>query len=146
MEHGKFRNSLEGLALTLLRISTGVIMATHGWQKFNNIAGTTEAFTSLGLPYPNIAVYLAIAGELLGGLGLLLGLMTPLAALGVAATMGVAVFKVHFKNGLLASDNGFEYPLTLMLVALFFVMRGAGPVSLDAMFCRKKHPETLTPS
>ncbi len=132
------RNKLEPIALTLLRLSTGVIMATHGWGKLQNIAGTTEAFTNMGLPYAKGMVYLAIAGELGGGLGLLVGLLTPIAAFGILCVMAVAILKVHLHNGLVAGNNGFEYPLTLFMVALFFIIRGPGPISLDALFCRKK--------
>jgi len=129
------RARLEPLALTLLRVGTGVIMAAHGWQKVQSLPQTIEAFAGMGIP--KIGVYLAIAGELGGGLGLMLGLLTPLAAFGVFCTMAVAVLKVHLTNGLFAKDGGFEYPMTLGLVALFFIMRGSGPIGLDALFFRK---------
>ncbi len=130
------RSRLEPLALTLLRISTGIIMAAHGWDKLQNLNATVEQFGAMGIP--KAGVYLAIAGELGGGLGLIVGLLTPVAAFGVFCTMAVAILHVHLKNGLFAKDGGFEYPLTLAMVALYFIMRGAGPVSLDALFCRKK--------
>lgn len=130
------RGRLEPFALTLLRISTGVIMAAHGWLKLQDLQATIEQFGSMGIP--KAAVYLAIAGELGGGLGLIVGLLTPIAAFGVFCTMLVAVLHVHLKNGLFAKDGGFEYPLTLMMVAFYFIMRGAGPVSLDALFCKRK--------
>lgn len=130
------RSRLEPLALTLLRISTGIIMAAHGWDKLQNLHATVEQFGAMGIP--KAGVYLAIAGELGGGLGLIVGLLTPIAAFGVFCTMAVAILHVHLKNGLFAKDGGFEYPLTLAMVALYFIMRGAGPVSLDALFCKKK--------
>jgi len=129
------RKKLAPLALTLLRLSTGVIMSVHGWQKLTNIAGVTEGFGKMGFPAPEIMVYLAVGGEFLGGLGLIVGLLTPIAAFGVACTMAVAIFKVHWSSGLLAQNNGFEYPLTLFMVALFFMINGAGPISLDALCC-----------
>lgn len=130
------RARLEPLALTLLRIGTGVVMAAHGWQKFQTLPETIEAFAGMGIP--KMGVYLAIAGELGGGLGLIFGLLTPIAAFGIFCTMVVAVTQVHLKNGLFAKDGGFEYPMTLGLVALYFIFRGAGPYGLDALFCRKK--------
>jgi len=141
---GSVRRPLIPLAVALLRISTGVIMAVHGYQKLTNIPGTIEAFTSIGIPNPGLAVYGAIAGEFFGGLGLALGLLTPLAALGVALTMAVAVLKVHWDNGLMAAKNGFEYPMTIFWVAVFFVIHGAGPISVDRLFCRKKAETTPT--
>ncbi|MCC6272072.1 MAG: DoxX family protein [Deltaproteobacteria bacterium] len=130
------RGRLESLALTLLRISTGIIMAAHGWDKLQNLNATVEQFGAMGIP--KAGVYLAIAGELGGGLGLIVGLLTPIAAFGVFCTMAVAILHVHLKNGLFAKDGGFEYPLTLAMVALYFIMRGAGPISLDGIFCKKK--------
>lgn len=136
---GKTRTALEPIALTLLRVFVGIVMAAHGWQKVQNFAGTVEGFAGMGMPYPKIMVGLAIAGELGGGLGLILGLLTPLAAFGVFCVMATAVFKVHIGNGLFAKDGGFEFPGTLMFVALYYIFRGAGPISLDHLFCRGKH-------
>lgn len=134
-----WRSKLEPYALLILRVSTGIIMAVHGWQKFSDIPKWTEQLTKMGIPFPELNAYLSIAAELLGGLGLIVGLLTPLAALGVVSTMAVAVFVVHFDNGLLAKDGGFEYPMTLMFVGLYFMMKGAGCLSLDALFCKKKN-------
>lgn len=131
------RQKIEPLVLLLLRITVGVIMATHGWEKATNISATATAFTNAGIPYPEISTYLAIAGELFGGLGLLFGLLTPIAAFGIFCVMAVAVFGVHFPNGLLAKNNGFEYPLTLMMVALYFIVRGGGCYSLDTVFSKR---------
>ena len=135
---GNFRNKVEPVVLTIMRIAVGVIMAGHGWDKLHNVENIVKAFGSMGLPHPEIAVYLAIAGELGGGLGLLVGLLTPIAAFGIVCVMLVAITQVHWSNGLFAKNNGFEYPLTLLVVALYFIFRGAGPISLDALFCRKK--------
>ncbi len=138
------RNKIEPLALALLRIAVGVIMAVHGYQKLSDPAAFSGLLGSLGIPYPEISAYLAIACELGGGLGLAVGLLTPLAALGIAASMAVAVFHVHFANGLLAKNNGFEYPLTLLIIAVYFIVRGGGRLSLDALFsgCCKKQCES----
>ena len=124
-------------ALTLLRVVVGIIMAAHGWQKASDIAAWTSNLTQMGIPLPEINAYLSIAGELLGGLGLLFGLITPVAAFGIASTMVVAICQVHLANGLFAKDGGFEYPLTLLSVAIFFIFNGAGPYSLDAKLSQK---------
>jgi putative oxidoreductase len=126
----------EDTILTLLRVTVGIIFMVHGAQKLADIPGTTQAFAGMGIPAPQFSVYLAIAGELLGGLGLVLGLLTRIAAFGPLCVMLVAIIAVHLKNGLLAKDGGFEYPLVLGLVSLFFVARGAGAFSLDALFKR----------
>ena len=133
------REQLTPLALTILRMYTGIVMVVHGYQKFQNLDATIGAFTQMGMPMADKLVWLAIAGEFLGGLGLIVGLLTPIAAFGVFATMAVATFHVHFKNGLLASNQGYEYPMTLLWIAFFFMINGGGCYSLDSLFCKKKH-------
>ena len=124
--------------LFLLRVVVGVIMIAHGWGKAQDVAGFAGNLTNMGIPLPTISAYLATAGELLGGLGLLLGVCAQLASFGIACTMAVAVFVVHRPNGLMASNGGIEYPLTLLAAALFFMTNGSGKWSLDSMICKDK--------
>jgi putative oxidoreductase len=125
-------------ALTLLRVGLGAILMVHGWHKLNDIPGTVASFTSLGIPGPEVSVYLAIMGELFGGLGLALGALTGLAALGPALTMIGAIYFVHREHGLLAQHGGFEYPLLILLASLYFAAHGAGPLSVDSLVARQR--------
>lgn len=125
------------IALTVLRVGAGLILTVHGFAKLTDIAGTAESFAHLGLPAPHLLVYFAIAGEFFGGLGLMFGLLTRLAALGPVCTMLVAILTVHVSHGLLAKNGGFEYPLLLLLVSGFFALNGPGRVSLDALLARR---------
>jgi len=134
----KLRSKGEVPALTIFRVTVGVIMVAHGWMKITNVEQWVGNLGQMGIPAPEVAVWLAIAGELGGGLGLIVGLLTPLAALGVFFAMATAILSVHIDNGLFAKDGGFEYPLTILVAALFFVMRGGGPVSLDALVARSR--------
>jgi len=131
------REQAAAIALGVLRVSVGGILAVHGWAKLTHIAGTTQSFEQLGLPAPGLLVYLAVAGEFLGGLGLLVGFLTRVAALGPLCSMLVAILTVHLGHGLLAKNGGFEYPLVLLLVCAFFALNGAGPGSLDALLDRQ---------
>jgi len=124
------------LTMTTLRVVVGVIMTAHGFLKLQDIQGWQGTVAQMGVPLPALFGVLAIAGEFLGGLGLIVGLLTRVAAFGVFSTMAVAIYLVHLPHGLMASNNGFEYPLTLLCTALFFIATGAGPVSLDAWFGR----------
>jgi len=133
---GKREQAVAG-ALMVLRVGVGAIFTVHGWAKLSDIAGTTQSFEHLALPAPQFLVYLAIAGELLGGLGLLVGLLTRVAALGPMCTMLVAILTVHLGHGLLAKNGGYEYPLVLLLVSGFFVVTGAGPWSVDALLQKR---------
>lgn len=131
------REKITPIALTILRLVVGLIMVVHGWQKFENIEGFQNVLVNLGIPFPALNAYLAIAGELLGGLGLMVGLLTPIASFGIVATMSVAVFHVHWANGLLAKNNGFEFPLVLLCAGLFFMFNGAGCISIDGLLEKK---------
>jgi len=125
-------------ALTLLRVTLGVVFAVHGWAKLTDVNGTAQSFASLGLPLPTLMVYLAVAGELLGGVGLILGLVARVAALGPVCTMAVAIATVHWGHGLLAKNGGMEYPLILLVASAFFAVNGAGALSLDAWFANPR--------
>jgi putative oxidoreductase len=120
-------------ALTLLRVVVGVVMAAHGLQKVMDPSQFQGHLTQMGFPIPGVLTYLTIAGELFGGIGLALGLLTPIAAFGVACVMTVAIATVHLKHGLFAANGGFEYPLVLLASSLWFMAAGAGPWSLDGL-------------
>jgi putative oxidoreductase len=122
---------------TLLRVVVGVVLAAHGWQKMMDFGAWQEQVASLGIPFPEIAAPLALAAELLGGLGLIFGLLTRLAAFGVFCNMAVAIATVHLHKGLFAENGGFEFPLVLAAAAVFFIAAGPGPISLEA-FMRKR--------
>lgn len=126
------------LALTALRVVTGLIMMAHGVQKLSGPSETAQGFASVGIPVPQLAVVLAIFGEFGGGLGLALGALTRIAALGPLLVMVAALAWVHIGNGLFMENGGVEYPLILLLVSLVFVVRGAGPYSLDAWLKRTR--------
>jgi putative oxidoreductase len=131
----------EPLAITLLRLAVGVIFVVHGTLKLSDIPGTTQAFISYGVPLPGVATYLAISGEFLGGLGILVGLFTRAAALGTLLVMLGAIGFVHAGNGLLGRNGGWEYPLVLSLVSMLFISHGAGSFSIDALRKRlRKRP------
>lgn len=113
--------------LSLLRIHLGVILFAHGWLKISvfTIAGTVGYFASLGLP--SIFAYLIIFGELAGGIALILGIQTRLAAiLSVPILFGATL--VHIGNGWLfsAEGGGWEFPASLTIIALAVALMGSG--------------------
>jgi putative oxidoreductase len=132
------QENLRHLTYTALRVICGVIFAAHGFQKLMNVAGWQETLASMGVVTPKVLGYLAIAGEFLGGVGLIVGLLTPLAALGTACVAAAAIVLVHWGNGLFMANNGFEFPLALMIASLFFMAHGGGAWSLDAVLFRAR--------
>lgn len=135
----KTSHVLAPIALTALRIGTGAIMAVHGWLKLIDYSSWVGMVQQLGIPAPELMAALGLAAELGGGIALILGFLTPIASAMILVNMLVAIFVVHWESGLLTESGGFEFPLTLGLVALYFLVRGAGPISVDhALFGIKR--------
>lgn len=127
------------LALLLLRLMVGAGMAAHGAQKLFvfGIAGITKGFASFGVPMPAVTAPLVTFVELFAGIALVIGLLTRLAAFGLAIDMLGAVALVHFKNGFFL-PQGYEYALTLFVVFLSIVVAGPGRYSLDATIAARR--------
>jgi putative oxidoreductase len=127
------------LGITLVRIITGCIFVAHGYQKLFvfGIAGVTGAFTQMGVPASTIIAPLVAIVELAGGIALILGLLTRLAALGLAIDMLGAIFIVHLKNGFFL-PNGIEFALLLLLACLALVTAGAGALSIDEAIATRR--------
>ncbi len=117
------------VAFVILRIAIGIIFAVHGYQK---IKGGPQNFggwlKSLAVPFPTFSAYLVSYTEFLGGIALIVGFLTPLAALMIAATMVVAITKVKASKGLV---GGYELDLILLAAALALALAGPGALSLD---------------
>ena len=127
---------------TIARLVLGAVILPHGLQKAFGMfggygfAGTMGFFTgSMHIPY--VFGVLAIAAELLGGLGLLVGLLGRIAAFGVAMVMAVAVLTTHASFGLFMNwtgqqkGEGFEYHLLALGLATIVMLRGSGAASVD---------------
>ncbi|KIL36170.1 oxidoreductase [Cohnella kolymensis] len=127
------------IGLLLLRVIIGLLFAGHAMQKLagwfggHGIDGTGGFFESIGITPGRSMALLAGLAELAGGLLFALGLVTPLAAFLIVLTMLVAIIKVHGKNGLWVTQNGYEYNLVLMVIAIAVALIGPGDYSLDAL-------------
>jgi putative oxidoreductase len=126
------------VGLLVLRLVVGAVFIGHGTQKLfgwfggYGIAGTGGFLESLGYrPGKHFAALGGLA-EAGGGLLLMLGLFTPLAAAAIIAMMINAIFAVHFENGAWAQNNGFEYPLVLAVAAAAIALGDGGTASLDS--------------
>jgi putative oxidoreductase len=136
----KTLNSLQPLALLLLRATLGTIFITHGYPKLVHGAGMQGFFVEHGLP----GYFLYVAGvlELFGGGLLLLGLFTRGAALLLAMEMGVAILKVHSSRGILAVHE-YEFPLALAMACFALATIGPGLISVDHPLFGKRGSRTL---
>jgi len=130
----RFLEKLRPLALLLLRCGLALVFVYHGYPKlFGKTAVFVSAFERLGLP--GYFVYIAGAVEAFGGLMLVLGLYTRVAALLLLLDMGAAMWKYNFNEGIYAVRE-YELPLVLGLAALAVATTGAGPFSLDHVIYR----------
>jgi len=124
------------VAALLLRLILGVVMFAHGWNhvfRGGKLPGVARWFASLGFKAPKLQAALASYTELGAGVLLVLGLATPVAAAGVVGCMFVALVANHLKNGffIFRPGEGYEYVLTLVVVALALGALGGGEWSLD---------------
>jgi len=149
MAKGHFSDAGDALALLMLRAPLGIIFVAHGAQKLLGLFGghgltaTFKAFEEkMGIP--PVLTFLAIIAEFGGGIGVLLGFLTRLSALGIAAVMTVAIWKVHLVNGFFMNwfmipgkGHGIEYNLALLGMALALVFKGGGPWSVDRFLWKR---------
>lgn len=120
------------IALLIIRAVTGVIFIAHGWQKLfvYGFGGVSGAFAHMGVPAPEVLGPFVALVEFFGGVALVIGLLTRLAALGLAFNMLVAMALVHIKSGFF-NPGGIEFPLSLFAAAIVLVFTGAGSFSSD---------------
>jgi putative oxidoreductase len=130
---------MASLGLLLIRIVIGLTFAAHGSQKLfgwfggGGIAGTAGFFDTIGIKPSKLFAVLAGLGEFGSGLLFALGLLTPLAAVGIVGIMIVAIATVTGKNGYWATAGGTEYSYALIAVAIGVALVGPGTYALDTL-------------
>jgi putative oxidoreductase len=129
------------VSFTILRVVLGVVFFAHGAQRtlgwFGGVGfhGAMEGFAHTGMPAP--IAFLIICAQFFGGLGLLAGLLTRIASLGVAGLMAGAIFMVHMPYGFFMNwtgsqkGEGIEFHLLALAMAAALLLRGAGAFSMD---------------
>jgi putative oxidoreductase len=137
--HGLFPNFVGGRAaigLLFLRVVTGAAFMFHGWYKIQSPGGAF-AWMPADAPVPGFLQGLAVLAEFGGGLALILGLLTPLAAFGIACTMIVALTLVHIPKGdPFVSPGGtasFELAAGYLVNVILLLLMGPGILSLDRL-------------
>ncbi len=127
------------LGLLLLRLTIGLAMAAHGTQKtfgwFGGYGpdGTGQFMEALGFRPGRRHALAAGYVEVISGILLAAGLLTPLAAALVVSVMIVAAVTVHARNGFFITSNGVEFNVVLGVAALSLAFTGAGAFSVDAL-------------
>ena len=121
------------LALLILRVTAGMTMAYHGYNKTKGLAGTAKWFESMGMRPGAVHARLASTTEMVAGLGMAVGFLTPLTGAAFIGLMLVAGIVAHRKNGffIFSKGEGWEYTMILGVIGLFVAMVGPGQYSLD---------------
>ena len=123
------------ITLLVLRVWAGIVMLMHGINHGRNLEGTAQWFEKIGFSQAKLNARLSFVSEIAIGLGLIAGLLTPFAAAGMLATMVVAFWTVHRFAGFFVfhrPDEGYEYVVTLALLATALAYLGPGEYSIDA--------------
>jgi putative oxidoreductase len=143
-----FGNILGGraaLGLLIIRVIVGAALMFHGWGKIQK----PFSWMPPEAPIPGFLQALAALSEFGGGLALIIGLLTPLAAFGIACTMAFATFGHHMRQGdpFVATSGGPSYELAAVYLgaALLMILAGPGKISLDALLFGRKD-QTLSES
>lgn len=121
--------------LLVLRVTAGIIYVAHGLPKFGLMGGKGQAalagyLGSIGVPLPQVSAFLVASSEVFGGALIIVGFLTRLASLTHVVAMLVAVFVVHWSNGLMG-DGGYQWALLLLAGSLCLLLDGAGRLSID---------------
>ena len=133
------------LPLGLVRLALGIVMFPHGCQKMLGWfggAGFTATMAGFGHRFGAPLAFLAICAEFFGGLGLILGFLSRIAAFGVLCNMVVAIATVNYKFGLFINwggkqkGEGIEYHILAIAMALAVIIGGGGAFSIDGLLGR----------
>lgn len=128
----RYLDRLQPLALLVMRLTLGAIMTVHGYHKvFGGLHHHAQFVASLGMPA--WMGYVSAFTEFVGGLLVLIGLFTRVAAFAICINLLVAIWKVHLHNGLMGGMGrpGYEFPLAVATLAFALLFLGAGPIAMD---------------
>ncbi|MFG1924553.1 DoxX family protein [Cryptosporangium sp. NPDC048952] len=122
------------VGLLLIRLSLGATLLMHGWNHWfggGKIPGTAGWFESLGLRPGVFHAWASVVTEIAAGLGLVVGLLTPLACAATVGVMAVAAIVAHRPNGFFVFRDGYEYVLMIAVICVALGAIGPGRISLD---------------
>jgi len=125
------------LALALVRVVVGLVIAAHGAQKVLGVwggpglAGWTQGVSRMGMRPPAFWAWVSAFAELAGGIAFALGLLLPVVAAALTIQMAVAIARAHWGKGFWNTQGGIEFPFTLGAIAAINGVADPGMYSLD---------------
>lgn len=133
----KITQSNAGILVSLMRLVVGFIFfkagagKLFGWFGGFGIEGVTGFFTKLGIPFPAFNAYFVGYTEFLGGILMILGLLTRLVSIPFCIIMMMAIFTAH-------KEGDFYYPLMILMASLTLLEVGGGVLSIDKLISSRK--------
>lgn len=126
-------NALWPWGIALLRVVVGLTLFMHGYQKFfvTGVGNVGGFFGSLGVPAPGFFALVFSLLETVGGLALILGILTRVFGVLLAIDVLAALLVFHRPNGFFVSDGGIELVLLLAASGLALALTGPGALALD---------------
>lgn len=137
----------DDIVLTLTRLACGLVFFYHGAQKMlgwwggPGFGNMMHGFESQGIPA--VFAFLAIAAEFFGGIGLIVGFLSRIAAFGITVNMIVAIRTVHLPYGFSMNwsgqqkGEGYEFHLLVLAITISIMLAGAGALSIDRLLYRR---------
>jgi putative oxidoreductase len=135
---------IRSVALLIARVGLGGILIAHGYRRWQvqGVARQVAYLSQYRTPYPEVVAWGAILLELVGGVFLIVGALTPLVALGILVEQILIIAYTNWAKKLYLLDaagayvGGYEYNVVLGLLALLFLVFGAGGAAVDRLFRR----------
>ena len=138
---------LRSFALLIARLGLGTILLLHGTRRWQaGVQAQVDYLAQFHTPYPEVAAWGGITFEVVGGIFLIIGALTPLIGLGVLVQQVLTICWTNYYRGpdLVGIDGtyngGFEYNVALAVLGLLFAAFGGGAISLDRVLFHRRQP------
>lgn len=136
-----FLRVVRDLALLIARVALGAVLVFRGWRRWTNDGGMpaqADYLRQFGTPQPEVMAWGATLLEIIGGLFLIFGLLTPLVAAAVIVQQVLVISWTRWFRGPWLENGGYEYNVIQAALALIFLTFGAGRLAIDQLFRRGK--------
>lgn len=136
-----FMRVVRDLALLIARVGLGLVLVFRGWRRWTNDVGMQAQIDYLRqfqTPQPEIMAWGATLIEIIGGLFLIFGLLTPLVAAAIITQQVLIISYTRWFRGPWQENGGYEYNVIQACLALIFLAFGAGRLAIDQLFKRGK--------
>lgn len=136
-----FLKVLRDLALLIARIGFGAVLVFRGWRRWTSeggMASQVDYLAQFQTPMPEVMAWGGTLLEIIGGLFLIFGLLTPVVALAVVVQQGMVIAWTKWFRGPWLENGGYEYNVIQAALALLLAVFGAGRLAIDQLFKRSR--------